>query len=173
MGSRKKKKRKTGRKPVPAPSRPRFSLIWIISIVLGLAIASSFITYTLRQTDTGPATPSATGEPKTRISGDFDKLIGRWRRTDGGYIIEVRGIDANGRMDAAYYNPAQINEYGVTFSVGRELEQVLMSIGVNYVFGSGDSFGYTIDPDTQEVVRAVTTAKESQLYLFFNASYMF
>lgn len=69
--------------------------------------------------------------------------------------------------------PAQINEYGVTFSIGRELEQVLMSVGVNYVFGSGDSFGYTVDPDTQEVVRAVTTAKESQFYLFFNTSYMF
>jgi len=69
--------------------------------------------------------------------------------------------------------PAQINEYGVTFSVGRELEQVLMSVGVNYVFGSGDSFGYTVDPDTQEIVRAVTSAKESQFYLFFNTSYMF
>jgi len=69
--------------------------------------------------------------------------------------------------------PAQINEYGVTLSVGRELEQVSMSLGINYVFGSGDSFGYTIDPDTQEVVRAITGAKESQIYLFFNTSYMF
>lgn len=69
--------------------------------------------------------------------------------------------------------PAQINEYGVTFSVGRELENVMMSIGVNYILGSGDSFGYTVDPATQEVVRAITTAKESQFYLFFNTSYMF
>ncbi|MDO9543509.1 MAG: outer membrane protein transport protein [Kiritimatiellia bacterium] len=69
--------------------------------------------------------------------------------------------------------PAQINEYGVTFSVGRELQNILMSVGVNYIFGSGDNFGYTIDPDTQEVVRAITAAKESQLYLFFNTSYMF
>jgi len=69
--------------------------------------------------------------------------------------------------------PAQINEYGVTFSIGRELEQVLMSVGINYIFGSGDSFGYTVNPDTQEVERAITTAKESQFYLFFNTSYMF
>lgn len=69
--------------------------------------------------------------------------------------------------------PGQINDYGLTASIGRELENVMMSLGVNYVFGSGDDYGYTLDKTNNEVSRSVTTAKESQIYIFFNTSYMF
>ena len=40
---------------------------------------------------------------------DFLKLVGRWVRTDGGYIIEIRNVASNGKMDAAYFNPRPIN----------------------------------------------------------------
>ena len=45
----------------------------------------------------------------TVLAADFQTLIGRWQRTDGGYIIEVRRIDSEGKMDAGYYNPHPIN----------------------------------------------------------------
>jgi len=38
----------------------------------------------------------------------FQNLMGRWLRPDGGYIIEIRGITKDGRMDAAYLNPRPI-----------------------------------------------------------------
>lgn len=38
----------------------------------------------------------------------FAELKGRWVRTDGGYVIEIRAVDAAGRMQAAYYNPNPI-----------------------------------------------------------------
>ncbi len=40
---------------------------------------------------------------------DFAPLHGRWQRNDGGYILEVRAVDASGRIDAAYLNPQPIN----------------------------------------------------------------
>jgi hypothetical protein len=40
---------------------------------------------------------------------DFQPLVGRWRRPDGGYVIEIRGIDAAGKIDAGYFNPRPIN----------------------------------------------------------------
>ena len=40
---------------------------------------------------------------------DFMALKGRWARTDGGYVIEIKGVDANGRMQAEYYNPKPIH----------------------------------------------------------------
>ena len=40
---------------------------------------------------------------------EFQRLKGRWQRPDGGYIVEVRSVDDTGRMDAAYFNPRQIN----------------------------------------------------------------
>ena len=44
-----------------------------------------------------------------QIPGDFMALKGRWVRTDGGYAIEVRSVEADGRIQAAYYNPNPIN----------------------------------------------------------------
>jgi len=44
-----------------------------------------------------------------KINCDFNKLIGRWLRPDGGYVIDIRKIDADGKVDAGYYNPKPIN----------------------------------------------------------------
>ncbi len=41
--------------------------------------------------------------------GGFDKLNGRWLRPDGGYVLEIRSVDASGKIDAAYLNPRPIN----------------------------------------------------------------
>ena len=40
---------------------------------------------------------------------DFKALIGRWVRNDAGYVIEIRSIDAEGKMEAGYYNPRPIH----------------------------------------------------------------
>ena len=39
----------------------------------------------------------------------FGPLTGRWARLDGGYVLEIRGVDAAGRIDATYLNPRPIN----------------------------------------------------------------
>jgi hypothetical protein len=42
-------------------------------------------------------------------NGAFDMLNGRWRRPDGGYLLEIRSVDASGKIDAVYRNPKPIN----------------------------------------------------------------
>ena len=39
----------------------------------------------------------------------FEKLVGRWQRPDGGYVIDIRSVGANGELDAGYFNPRPIN----------------------------------------------------------------
>ncbi|MGH2361894.1 MAG: hypothetical protein ACRDGM_15315 [bacterium] len=39
----------------------------------------------------------------------FGALKGRWLRPDGGYILEIRNVDANGKIDAVYLNPRPIS----------------------------------------------------------------
>ena len=39
----------------------------------------------------------------------FEKLEGRWRRADGGYVLDIRKVHPDGAMDAAYLNPRPIN----------------------------------------------------------------
>jgi uncharacterized protein (DUF2147 family) len=37
------------------------------------------------------------------------RLVGRWVREDGGYVLEIRGAAADGTLQAAYFNPNPIN----------------------------------------------------------------
>ena len=38
----------------------------------------------------------------------FALLKGRWRRPDGGYVIDIRDVETNGKVDVAYFNPNPI-----------------------------------------------------------------
>lgn len=40
---------------------------------------------------------------------DLSALLGRWQRTDGGYVIEIRSVAPDGKMEAGYFNPRPIN----------------------------------------------------------------
>lgn len=39
----------------------------------------------------------------------LEKLEGRWRRADGGYVLDIRKVRPDGALDAAYLNPRPIN----------------------------------------------------------------
>lgn len=56
----------------------------------------------------GAQTPAQSG-PAARANpsppGAFDVLKGRWVRPDGGYVITIQAVDANGKLDAMYANP--------------------------------------------------------------------
>ena len=39
----------------------------------------------------------------------FERLKGKWQRTDGGYLLEIRNVQPGGKMDATYSNPQPIN----------------------------------------------------------------
>ncbi|HEX9196129.1 MAG TPA: hypothetical protein VF854_08900 [Azonexus sp.] len=43
--------------------------------------------------------------PAAQADGTFATLPGRWVRPDGGYIINIKSVDASGKLDAAYANP--------------------------------------------------------------------
>jgi len=38
-----------------------------------------------------------------------ERLVGRWVRPDGGYVLAIRSVQDNGALDASYYNPRSIN----------------------------------------------------------------
>lgn len=40
---------------------------------------------------------------------DFGPLKGRWVRQDGDYMIEIKSVGADGKMDAGYFNPRPIH----------------------------------------------------------------
>jgi hypothetical protein len=65
-------------------------------VLLGLLLTANPAT---AQQSSGPtsATPSAESA--------FDRLPGRWVRLQGGYVITIRAVGADGKLDASYANP--------------------------------------------------------------------
>ena len=43
--------------------------------------------------------------PAAQADSVFGALPGRWVRPDGGYVINIRRVDADGKLDADYANP--------------------------------------------------------------------
>jgi hypothetical protein len=39
----------------------------------------------------------------------YKKIVGRWIRADGGYVLDIKNVKENGEIDAAYLNPRSIN----------------------------------------------------------------
>lgn len=56
-----------------------------------------------------PAKPRvAPAKPKPEPA-DFSALQGKWFREDGGYLLEIKSVDAAGKLAAAYFNPRPIS----------------------------------------------------------------
>jgi hypothetical protein len=68
--------------------------------------------------------------------------------------------------------PDQIDLYGVTASAGSIGENVILNVGVSYVFGKGDSFGSRLD-SAGNLETVVTEVHERSLYVFASTAYRF
>ncbi len=72
--------------------------------VLLSTIALVALSCSKSDTDQSPA-----NQAKPDVRPEFQALIGRWLRPDGGYVVEIKQIGADGKLDAAYYNPKPIH----------------------------------------------------------------
>ena len=104
-------------------------------IRLGVVVAGLFLTGCTPEKPTvvaGP-TPKATGDTTAPAVArvDFGKAKGRWARTDGGYVLAINAVDADGRAEAAYFNPnpikvawCKISSEGAVLKAKAELRDV-------------------------------------------------
>ena len=66
----------------------------------------------------------------------------------------------------------QVDLYGLTASAGMGSEHLVINMGINYIFGSGDARGTSLaSPDTLQGV--VVSTKERAIYLFASTAYLF
>jgi hypothetical protein len=77
----------------------------------------------------------------------FHPLVGRWQRTDGGYVIEIRSIGSDGKIEAGYFNPRPINVEQARASKDKDLIKVEMTLrDVGYP-GSAYTLVYASEKD--------------------------
>jgi hypothetical protein len=109
------KRRKLSTRERPGKPGARRVSVLIVTVVLVVGIFAAVVV--LRGGELGgtgsplpsPAAPGAhpTATAVATTSG-FQALQGRWLRPDGGYIMEIRDVDASGKIDAVYLNPRPI-----------------------------------------------------------------
>jgi hypothetical protein len=77
------------------------------------------------------------------------KLVGRWTRPDGGYVLDIRHAEANGRLDVAYLNPRPIHVAQANLSQSNGQWQVFVELrDVNY---PGATYRLTYLPDQDQL----------------------
>ena len=167
MSTHKKKKRKSGRKPVKkTPQGKRFPVIWLSLIVVLAVGAIILVAANLKSPPQDQAATSEAKMPKAQSSAEMDKdkgfanLIGRWLRPDGGYIIEIRSVSADGRMDAAYLNPRPINVARAEASWKKGQQEVFIELQDTGYPGSTYTLDYNPDQDAFTGVYFQATLKQ-------------
>lgn len=78
---------------------------------------------------------------------DFQQLMGRWQRTDGSYVIEIRSIATDGKIAAGYFNPRPIHVEKAQASMDKDHIKVEMTLrDVGYP-GSAYTLVYASEKD--------------------------
>jgi hypothetical protein len=109
-----KRRRPSSRKRLSNPGVRRAS-VCTVAIVLAVGVVAAFVLLRgreLRGTGSPLASPPA---PRSSLAATADSaesgfraLSGRWLRPDGGYILDIRDVDARGKIEAVYLNPRSI-----------------------------------------------------------------
>ena len=123
----KKKPKSSSGKQQPEVKGKSARVSWIlVGLAVAVAIAGIYLVF-MRQ---GPVSKGTESAAK---STDFQPLVGKWIRPDGGYIIAVQGVDLDGRVDAAYFNPRPINVSRAEASAeGKTIKLFIELQGVGY-----------------------------------------
>jgi hypothetical protein len=83
---------------------------------------------------------------------DFQTLQGKWLRVDGRYVIEIRNVDDNGKIEAEYFNPNPINVSRAQATRSDDTVEVFVELkDVNY---PGSTYTLAYDP-SEEVLEGI------------------
>jgi hypothetical protein len=78
----------------------------------------------------------------------FQAIQGKWLRPDGGYVLDIKSVDAGGKMDAAYLNPKSIHvSKSQATQDGSALKIFVELRDVNY---PGSTYDLTYNPDDDQ-----------------------
>ena len=91
---------------------------------------------------------------------DYRPLVGRWQRTDGGYVIEIQRVATDGAMAAAYFNPRPIN---VSRAKASEFKDHLkVEVELRDTGYPGSSYTLLYDPDKDALLGIYYQAVQKQ-----------
>ena len=106
--------------------------------------------------NTNSPTPAAKPNP------ELSKLVGKWERPDGGYVLEIRTVEADGKVDAGYFNPSPINVSGARAYREGSVSKVFVELrDANY---PGCTYSLTFDPQHDQLFGQYYQASMQQTF---------
>jgi hypothetical protein len=91
---------------------------------------------------------------------DYRPLVGRWQRTDGGYVIEIRRVATDGAMEAGYFNPRPINVSRANASIFKE--HIKVDVELRDTGYPGSTYTLLYDPDKDALLGFYYQAVQKQ-----------
>jgi len=150
MGNNNPREKKKGRSVAQAARRRLYVHLVVLLLIFGAIAAGVLLFLQGRRTVAqvpGPTAPQSVSIPGANPG--LDRLKGRWVRPDGGYVLQIRDVEASGKIAAGYFNPRPINVSraeatldGTTLKVFTELRDV------NY---PGATYHLTYDPGSDQL----------------------
>ena len=168
----KRSKAKRSREAARTPARKKLPA-GVVSLVVALAALGALGLWLNRSRPATPLDGTKAGEtnvpnaipPVPEAELGFQKLVGRWLRPDGGYVIEIRGVDGTGHLDAAYFNPRSIHVERAEVSREASVLKVLIVLrDVNY---PGSTYTLAYNPATDQLAGVYFQAVERQSFDVF------
>ena len=104
-------------------------LFLITAVVLAVAVIAGFVVFPL-------------AENKTPCS----KIVGQWVRNNGGYVLDIRNVQSDGKLEAAYLNPKPINVSKANANIQADQIELFVELRDKYYPGSY----YTLTYDSQK-----------------------
>lgn len=73
------------------------------------------------------------------------RIAGKWLRPDGGYILELRGVNQEGSLTAAYFNPRPINVARASWK--KEMGKIVVFVELRDLNYPGSNYTLVHFPD--------------------------
>jgi uncharacterized protein (DUF2147 family) len=102
------------------------------------------------ETPAAPPAPQTNAAPSAAaVSPELTKLVGKWQRPDGGYVVDIRSVDPSGKLDVGYYNPNPINVSRAAAWRDKGATKVVIELrDVNY---PGSTYNLELNPETDQL----------------------
>lgn len=133
MGSKKSKNR-SGTGNASSRKRRNFPTLFLIIVCAGVAVAGGWLVFNKYTNEadqksaiSAPDSSSQSSAPTTTPN-NLRKLVGRWARPDGGYVIDIRNVDADGKLQVAYFNPRPIHVSQARVTKAQEKPQIFVEL---------------------------------------------
>ena len=92
----------------------------------------------------------------------YERLVGKWVRPDGGYILELWDIKKDGSVSAAYYNSRPIKVFSAKWS--RKDGKINLFVELRDINYPGSKYNLQYDPKSDRLKGTYFQAVEKQTF---------